>query len=121
MKSLSKITIAFSAILFLSLIPADSKAQLLPTNLKITVIDGLGNVVEDAEVTLYKTKEDYLNGENALMTEKTNKKGEVKFKKLEPMAYFVDARTEEMNNDGGGAEIAPLDEGRINAVNIVIE
>jgi hypothetical protein len=121
MKTISKLSFFVIAVLLLVGMPQESNAQLLPTNLKITVLDGLGNVVEGAEVTIYKTKEDYLNNENALATASTDKKGEVKFKKLEPIVYFVDARTDEMNNDGGGAEIAPLDEGRINAVNIVIE
>ena len=63
----------------------------------------------------------FLVNENIVATSKTNKKGVAVFKKLEPRAYFVDARTEDKNNDGEGVEVQPLLEGRINKVNIVIE
>ncbi|MDH5610146.1 MAG: carboxypeptidase-like regulatory domain-containing protein [Cyclobacteriaceae bacterium] len=92
----------------------------LPTSLKITVIDGLGNVVENATVTIYKTKEDYLESKNAVATLQTNEKGIAHFKKLQAITYFIDARKEDMSNDGAGAESDPLNEGRINLINTVI-
>lgn len=100
---------------------AIENSQLLPTNLKITIVDGLGNNVEGATVKLYKTEEDYLNSENPIAEETTNNKGVVKFKKLETIAYYIEVRKGEMSNDGKGAQVAPLEEGRTNQVNIVIE
>ncbi len=100
---------------------ASAQKKLLPTSLRITVIDGLGNYVEGATVKLFTSKEDYLNTKNEVATAQTNRKGQVTFKKLKPVPYFIDARTEDKNNDGEGVETQPLLEGRINKVNLVIE
>ncbi len=104
--------IAFSLVL---------ESQVLPTSMKVTVIDGLGNFVEGASVKLYTSKEDYLNSENAVAEGKTNSKGVVKFKKLEPIEYFIDARKDNNSNDGEGVQTQKLLEGRQNKVNTVIE
>ncbi len=110
------------SMMLLFIVVSESQAQkFLPTNLRITVIDGLGNYVEGATVKIYKSKDDYMNSENPVATLETNKKGIVKFKKLEPAAYYIDARTDDMNNDGEGVATEPLDEGKTNRVNVVIE
>jgi hypothetical protein len=96
-------------------------AQLLPTKLRVTVIDGLGNFVEGATVSIYETEKDYLASENAVAVLKTDKKGRVTFKEVKPMAYFVDARFEDKNNDGEGVKTGELSEGKLNKVNTVIE
>ncbi|WP_424963590.1 carboxypeptidase regulatory-like domain-containing protein [Ekhidna sp.] len=98
-----------------------SEAQLLPTKLRVTVIDRLGNFVEGATVSIYETEKDYLASENAIATLKTDKKGRVTFKEVKPMAYFVEAKFEDMNNNGEGVKTGELSEGRINKVNTVIE
>ncbi|MEQ6167413.1 SpaA isopeptide-forming pilin-related protein [Ekhidna sp. MALMAid0563] len=98
-----------------------AEAQLLPTKLRVTVIDGLGNFVEGATVSIYETEKDYLASENAVATLKTDKKGRVTFKDVKPMAYFVEAKFEDMNNNGEGVKTGELSEGRINKVNTVIE
>ncbi|SNT35677.1 hypothetical protein SAMN05421640_3507 [Ekhidna lutea] len=98
-----------------------AEAQLLPTKLRVTVIDGLGNFIEGATVTIYANEEDYLASENALAVQKTDKKGRVTFKDVEPKSYFVDARLGDKNNDGEGVKTGELSEGRINKVNTVIE
>ena len=110
-------------LLLTSISVAGSKAQpkLLPTNLRITVIDGLGNFVEDATVTIYESQDDYLNGANPVAMLRSDKKGVVKFKKLKPIAYYIDARKGDQNNDGEGVATAALQEGRTNKVNTVIE
>lgn len=115
------VTITFLFVMIFLGTTVDSSAQLLSTKLNITVVDELGNPVEDATVSIYKTKDDYMQSQDTLMSATTDKKGLVKFKDLEPVSYFVDARTAEKNNDGKGAKIAPLEEGRVNKVNIVIE
>ncbi|MFY0687644.1 MAG: carboxypeptidase regulatory-like domain-containing protein [Cyclobacteriaceae bacterium] len=100
---------------------ANSNELPLPTSLKVTVLDELGNPLEGATVKLYKTKEDYFNSENEVTTGTTNKKGIVTLKKLEPVSYYIDARIDDKSNDGMGAQTSVLQEGRINAVNTVIE
>ncbi|MBV6647632.1 MAG: hypothetical protein KI790_19395 [Cyclobacteriaceae bacterium] len=108
--------------LFIILSTYSSQAQsFLPTKLKVTVIDGLGNFVEKAEVKLFLSKEDYMNSVNPVFEGKTNAKGQVVFKKVEPISYFIDARKNKLNNDGEGVQIQELQEGRINKINTVIE
>ena len=97
------------------------EAQLLPTKLKITVINGLGNFVEGATVSIYENEEDYLASENPVATLRTDKKGRVTFKDVKPIAYFVEAKKGEQNNNGEGVKTGVLSEGRINKVNTVIE
>lgn len=96
--------------------------RVLNTSLKITVVDYLGNVVEEASVTLYPTDKDYRNETNPVTdTQYTDKKGKVTFKKLEPTVYFVYVVKDDMNNIGGGVQTDTLEKGKINKVNIVIE
>ncbi len=98
-----------------------AQAQLLPTKLRITVIDGLGNFVEGATVSIYETEKDYISSENAVATLKTDKKGRVTFKEVKPVAYFVEAKFEDKNNNAAGVKTGELEEGRINKVNTVID
>lgn len=97
----------------------DHKA--LPTNLRITVIDHLGNPTQGATVTLYKTEEDYKSNQNPVAAGVTDAKGRVTLKKLEPVIYFLDARKGDMNNNGEGVKISALEAGKLNMVNTVIE
>lgn len=95
---------------------------ILPTSLKITVLNSLGNPVEEAKVTLYSTEDDYRNEKNAVSeTLQTDAKGQVKFKNLEAKVYFVHVVKGEMNNDGGAAQTNKLEEGKQNRTNIIIE
>ncbi|MEQ9376015.1 MAG: carboxypeptidase regulatory-like domain-containing protein [Imperialibacter sp.] len=99
-----------------------SSTQLLPTNLRITVLNSLGNAEEGVTVTLYDTEENYIAEENPVQeSQLTDGKGRVTFTKLEPKPYFVVARKGDLDNNGEGAETAPLQEGRMNKVNIVIQ
>ncbi|GAB4246043.1 MAG: hypothetical protein Tsb0034_24860 [Ekhidna sp.] len=95
--------------------------QLLPTKLRITVIDGLGNFVEGASVSIYDNEKDYLASENPIATLKTDGKGRVTFKDVKPIAYFVEAKKDDMNNNGEGVKTGELAEGKLNKVNTVIE
>ena len=97
-------------------------SRLLPTSLKITVIDHLGNVVKGATVTLYGTKEDYMEEKNPLFpAQDTNDKGIVKFRKLEPRPYYIHAIKGAFSNQGEGVLTDRLKEGRINKVNTIIQ
>lgn len=111
---LSVFTIGISAYAFADL-------KLLPTSLKVLVLDELGNPVEGAEVSVYTSEEDYRAGENLLIKKVTDDKGEVVFKKLEVKAYFVHADYEGKTNVGGGVLTETLVEGRINKVNTVVQ
>ncbi|WP_370089496.1 SpaA isopeptide-forming pilin-related protein [Ekhidna sp.] len=113
--------IVLSALLFGSLASNSAEAQILPTKLRITVIDGLGNFVEGATVSIYENEKDYLASKNAVQTLKTDNKGRVTFKEVKPMAYFVEAKFEDMNNNGEGVKTGELAEGKLNKVNTVIE
>lgn len=93
----------------------------LPTKLKITVLDGLGNLTEGAKVTIFKTETDYTNNENPVATGITDAKGRVVFKNLEPIIYYVYAYKGDMNNNGEGVKISTLEEGKMNIVNTIIE
>lgn len=95
--------------------------QLFPTKLKITVIDGLGNIVEGATVAIYTEKEDYLKSINPVQTLSTDDKGQVTFKDVKPISYFVEVKKGEKNNNGEGAVTGKLSEKKINKVNVVIE
>lgn len=95
--------------------------QLLPTKLKITVIDGLGNIVKGATVSIYIKEEDYRASKNPVQTLKTDNKGRVTFKDVKPRAYFIEAKKGDKNNNGEGVLTGKLSEGKTNKVNTVIE
>lgn len=114
MKVLALIMILFNS-------PIENQGvSILPTKLEIEVVNNLGNLVSEAEVTLFKTKEDYLAGTNEVVSQITNEKGVAKFKDLEPIPYFIDVRKGDKSNDGHGAQIEALEEGRKNKVKVVI-
>ena len=115
-----KTALLFS-ILFLNFGVDNTEEELLPTKLRITVIDGLGNFVEGASVSIYKNKEDYRAGENVVASKLTDKKGRVTFKELEAIPYFIEVKKGIQNNNGEGVMTGKLSEGKINKVNTVIE
>lgn len=109
------------SILILVLTSIESQAQIFNTSLTLTVRDELGNPVEDATVQLYNTEADYLAEKNIFMEGVTDKKGVVKFKKLEGKSYFVLARKADINNAGGGEQIGQLEEGKFNKATVIIQ
>ena len=95
--------------------------QVLPTSLRVTVLDNLGNVVENAKVTLYGNSGDYENSENAVAGPSfSDNKGRVTFKSLEPKAYYVEVKKGEMSNYGEAEKTNVLSKGETNKVNIII-
>ena len=113
--------IALLSIVFVTAGSLDAEAQLLPTKLRVTVIDGLGNFVEGATVALYENEKDYLASENPVAVLKSDKKGRVMFKDLKTISYFIEAKKGDQTNDGEGVQTAVLSEGKVNRVNTVIE
>lgn len=111
-----------SSLIIIFVIFSSFQPKFLPTSLKITVIDNLGNVVQNAEVTIYRSEDNYRNNTNpATKKQLTDEKGRVTFKKLAPVSYFIDARKGDKSNDGEGVQTAKLKEGKVNKVNTVIE
>lgn len=106
---------------FFSMAFMEAEDQLLSTSLRITILNELGNIEEGATVILYKTEEDYEEETNAVATGVTDKKGRVNFKDIEATVYFVHAENGDRNNYGAGIQTSPLEEGKMNRVNIVIE
>ncbi|MFY0601335.1 MAG: carboxypeptidase regulatory-like domain-containing protein [Cyclobacteriaceae bacterium] len=98
-----------------------NKEGFLPTKLKISVIDNLGNFVEGASVSIYTSEEDYRASENAIARVSSNEKGQALFKGLEPISYYIDAQKGDLNNNAAGVKTAALKEGRVNKVNTIIE
>ena len=122
MKTMKYILFVISAVLLAGLFSFKNvDNQFLPTKLRITVIDGLGNPTEGATVSIIEKEEDYRAGDNAVATMSSDSKGRVTFKDLKPVSYYIYAHKGDMNNNGEGVVTAPLDEGKLNKVNTVIE
>ena len=121
MKRIIQLSLTFSFLIFLmSFIQADKKY--LPTSLRITVIDGMGNFVEGAKVTLYASEDDFKKSENPVQeAQLTDVKGRVTFRDLNPQVYYVDVVKDKMTNYGGAQVTSMLAEKKMNKVNIVID
>ena len=98
----------------------EAKSQIIPTSLTLTVRDELGNTVEGARVKLFQKEKDYLEEANVCFEGVTDKKGVVKFKRLEPRSYFVIARKGDSNNAGGGEQTGKLEPGKFNKATVII-
>ena len=96
--------------------------QLLKTQLIVTVLDDLGNIQEGAKVTLYENEDDYNNLENpALESRVTNQKGQVRFIGLKNVPYYVAAQKGDNDNFLRGEKTKPLDKGKFNKINVIID
>jgi hypothetical protein len=91
------------------------------TSLTLTIRDEVGNVVEGASVKLFETKDDYLKEVNVFREGTTDAKGVVKFKDLNPIAYYIIVRKGDKDNSGGGEQIGRLEEGKFNKSTVVIQ
>ncbi|MFZ1805679.1 MAG: carboxypeptidase regulatory-like domain-containing protein [Cyclobacteriaceae bacterium] len=108
-------------IVLLLMTVVDSQAQIFNTSLTLTVRDDLGNTVEGATVQLFATEADYLAETNIVIEDVTDKKGVVKFKKLEAKSFYVIARKDDLDNSGGGEQIGQLEEGKFNKATVIIQ
>ena len=102
---------------------ADSRPlQLLTTALRITVRDNLGNVVDSAEVQIFRTKEEYEQETNPVGgVQYTDKKGRIRYTGIEPQAYYINVEKGDMNNYGAGTMTEELTAKRSNNLTIIIE
>jgi hypothetical protein len=99
-----------------------AELQILPTGVRLTILNSLGNIVENAKVTMYKNWDDYENEENAIAGPAfTDKKGRVTFKNLEDKQYYVKAVKGDKSNYGEGEQTNKLTKGKINKINIIIQ
>jgi hypothetical protein len=95
--------------------------QLFKTSLTLTVRDEVGNTVSEASVQLFEKREDYEKETNVAFKATTDKKGVVKFKNLKAIPYFLLVRKDDKDNQGGGEELAKLEEGKFNKATVVIQ
>ena len=102
---------------------ADSRPlQVFTTALRVTVRDNLGNVVDSAQVQIFKTKEDYEQETNPVGgVQYTDEKGRIRYTGIEPRAYYINVEKEDMNNYGGGTMTEELTEKRSNKLTVIIE
>src|SRR5262245_7091838 len=99
---MSRITKVFAVGLFASLMLS---FQIIKTQLTITVRNELGNTEEGVKVQLFETEDDYKTEKNVASEGYTDKKGNVKFKDLKAIPYFVIARKDDKDNSGGGEKV----------------
>ncbi|MFN8416956.1 MAG: hypothetical protein U0U66_11555 [Cytophagaceae bacterium] len=109
-----------SASVFATILLTSFTLQLITTSLKITIRNGLGNIEPGVKVTLYATLEDYNKSVNPVETQVTDEKGNVWFKNLKQLEYWVSAEKGSMNNFDAGEKIENLAVERINKATIVI-
>lgn len=102
---------------------ADSRPlQVLTTALRVTVRDNLGNVVDSAEVQIFRTKEEYEQELNPVGgVQYTDKKGRIRYTNIEPRAYYINVEKDDMNNYGAGTMTEELTAKRSNNLTIIIE
>jgi len=99
-----------------------AEPNILPTGMRITVINSLGNYVENAKVVVYETRDEYDNEENAVAGPAfTDEKGRITFKNLKEKIYFVQVVKGDESNYGDGEQTGKLKKGKINKFNIVIQ
>lgn len=109
------------AVIVLSATSATLQAQILTTKLQVTVRDDVGNLVEGAQVRLFKTEEDYNNEQNqAGQTLKTDAKGRVSFDNLAPAIYYIIVEKGDMDNSDGGNKTEALVPKRINKITVIV-
>ncbi|MEQ9229629.1 MAG: Ig-like domain-containing protein [Cyclobacteriaceae bacterium] len=113
--------LTIAAIGLFMILANDAQSQLLDTKLQVTVRNDLGNIVEGATVTLYKTMTDYENEENAVQSGTTDEKGRVKFTELASMAYFMHVKKGDLTNIGRGVQTSKLISKKKNMLNVIIE
>ncbi|MDZ7606140.1 MAG: carboxypeptidase-like regulatory domain-containing protein [Cyclobacteriaceae bacterium] len=99
-----------------------SAYQVLPTGVRITVLNKMGTPVENAKVTLFANEADYENEQNAVAGPVfTDEKGRVTIKNLEEIQYYVQVVNGDESNYGEAEKTDKLEKNKINKFNIIIE
>jgi hypothetical protein len=85
------------------------------------VRDELGNLVEGAQVKLFKTEADYTKEQNQVgKTLKTDAKGKTSFNELDSIEYYIIVEKGDLDNSGAGTKTGVLTPKRVNKVTIII-
>ncbi len=94
----------------------------LKTKLRVTILDGLGNIQDSVAVTLYANADDYRASVNPVVPmQLTDAKGRTTFAGLEPKEYYIHAQKGDKTNVGAGVVADVLKEGKLNKITIIIE
>lgn len=94
--------------------------QFFSTSIKITILNNLGKEEEGVRVRLYKTEEDYKTEKNKVDEHYTDRKGNVSFKNLEPIPYYINAVKENKTNAGNAELSDSLKKDMLNKMKIII-
>ncbi len=103
------------------MVAAAAQAQIIKTSLTVTVRDDLGNTVEGATVKLFENEADYNAEKNPSAEGTTDGKGNVKFKDMKAIPYFILVRKGDKDNAGKGEQTGALQANKFNKVTIIIE
>jgi hypothetical protein len=99
-----------------------SVAPVLKTNLRITILNELGNIEDSVAVTIYRDENDYREEVNPVTpVQYTDKKGRTTFTDLEPVEYYIHAQKGDKTNVGAGVVADALLKGKMNKLTIIIE
>jgi len=113
---------SFFGVILVLAISSFAIKPILPTSLKITTLNELGNIEDSVQVTLYRSMEDYREEVNPIMeSQYTDAKGRTTFKNLDAIAYYIYAVKGDKSNAGAGVLTDTLKEGKINKLTIIIE
>ncbi len=108
-------------LILLSLISLSFQTIQSETRLEITVIDGKGKNVVDADIIIYSSEEDYTSKENELIIGQTDKKGRFQYKGLGTRSYFLDVRKDNLSNEGTDVQTGSLSGKKLNRVIVVLK
>jgi hypothetical protein len=97
-----------------------SSYSIIKTQLRVFVIDDLGNFRTGAKVSLYEKVEDYNNDKPTHGPVTTDAKGKAVFLSLEKGPFYVEAIDGDYSNDFGAQRTDTLEVGKVNKVNIII-
>lgn len=94
-----------------------------PPQLKFTVLDENGVLVEDAKVTLFITHDDWYYIQNEFMSATTDSTGTCLFTDLQEVYYFFNVeKGEELTNSTSNSSIEkPLQEGVVTNVSVILK
>ena len=94
----------------------------IPPQLQITIIDQDGRFVEDAEVKLYTSFDDWYNIAEPLFEAKSDSSGKCLFTNLQETYYYFDVlKGEDMQNSSEVSSIEyPLEKGVLNNVTVIL-
>jgi uncharacterized protein (DUF2141 family) len=95
--------------------------QVLSTQLKLNIRNNLGKPEEGVKVRIYVNEEDYNKDQNYVQEHYTDSKGNVSFKELNPIKYYISAVKDNKTNAGNGVVTDILKEFKVNKMLVIIQ